>query len=74
MLVACSSRPLLAAPGSSRHVHRVFGGGSSSRPLSVPASATTRGVTGVEQGTQLDVAAFTRVVHAMHDRGSLGVI
>uniref|UniRef100_A0A383VUE9 Uncharacterized protein n=1 Tax=Tetradesmus obliquus TaxID=3088 RepID=A0A383VUE9_TETOB len=37
-----SSRPLLAAPGSS------------SRPLSVPASATTRGVTGVEQGTSSD--------------------
>ncbi|WIA20166.1 hypothetical protein OEZ85_006014 [Tetradesmus obliquus] len=49
-----SSRPLLAAPGSGRHVHRVFGGGSSSRPLSVPASATTRGVTGVEQGTSSD--------------------
>ncbi|WIA20165.1 hypothetical protein OEZ85_006014 [Tetradesmus obliquus] len=48
------SRPLLAAPGSGRHVHRVFGGGSSSRPLSVPASATTRGVTGVEQGTSSD--------------------
>jgi hypothetical protein len=68
ILVLCSARPLLATPGSRRYVHRVLGGSSSnSRPLPVFASATTRGVTGVEQGMAMerDLAQLYSILHVL---------